>query len=270
MSALVVPSDWRACEKTMQIKILGCSGGIGGKLRTTSMLVDDDVLIDAGTGLSDLSVEELAKIDHVFITHSHLDHVAFLPFLVDTVCWMRNKPLTVHSTAPTLQILKDHLFNWKIWPDFSQIPDGVNPFMVFSELHVGRGVELAGRTITAVPANHVVPAVGYLVNSGKSSFLFSGDTTTNDALWAVANKTENLKYLVIETAFSNKERDIAIASKHLCPSMLATELAKLKRDVEVFVTHLKPGEGALTMSEIARDAAKWNPQMLENGQVFHL
>lgn len=254
----------------MQIKILGCSGGIGGKLRTTSMLVDDDVLIDAGTGLSDLSVEELAKIDHVFITHSHLDHVAFLPFLVDTVCWMRNKPLTVYSTAPTLQILKDHLFNWKIWPDFSQIPDGQNPFMVFSEIHVGRGVELGGRVFTAVPANHVVPAVGYLVNSGKSSFLFSGDTTTNDALWAVANKTDNLKYLVIETAFSNKERDIAIASKHLCPSMLATELGKLKREVEVFVTHLKPGEGPLTMSEVARDAARWNPQMLENGQVFHL
>lgn len=254
----------------MQIKILGCSGGIGGKLRTTSMLVDDDVLIDAGTGLSDLSVEELAKIDHVFITHSHLDHVAFLPFLVDTVCWMRNKPLTVYSTAPTLQILKDHLFNWKIWPDFSQIPDGQNPFMVFSEIHVGRGVELGGRVFTAVPANHVVPAVGYLVNSGKSSFLFSGDTTTNDALWAVANKTDNLKYLVIETAFSNKERDIAIASKHLCPSMLATELGKLKREVEVFVTHLKPGEGPPTMSEVARDAARWNPQMLENGQVFHL
>lgn len=254
----------------MHIKILGCSGGIGGKLRTTSMLVDEDILIDAGTGLSDMTVEELAKVDHVFITHSHLDHVAFLPFLVDTVCWLRNKPLTVHSTAPTLQILKDHLFNWKIWPDFSQIPDGENPFMVFSELHVGRGVEINKRTFTAVPANHVVPAVGYLVSNQAGSLLFSGDTTTNDALWAVANKTENLKYLVIETAFSNKERDIAIASKHLCPNMLASELAKLKRQVPVFVTHLKPGEGALTMSEIARDAAQWNPQMLENGHVFEL
>jgi ribonuclease BN (tRNA processing enzyme) len=254
----------------MQIKILGCSGGIGGKLRTTSMLVDEDVLIDAGTGLADLSVEELAKIDHVFITHSHLDHVAFLPFLVDTVCWMRNKPLTVYSTAATLQILKDHLFNWKIWPDFSQIPDGQNPFMVFSELHVGRAVNIENRSFTAVPANHVVPAVGYLIGNGTSSFLFSGDTTTNDALWAVANKTANLKYLVIETAFSNKERDIAVASKHLCPSMLASELAKLTREVEVYVTHLKPGEGALTMSEIERDAARWNPKMLENGHVFQL
>jgi ribonuclease BN (tRNA processing enzyme) len=121
-----------------------------------------------------------------------------------------------------------------------------------------------------VPANHVVPAVGYLVDNGKASFLFSGDTTTNDALWTVANRTENLKYLVIETAFANKERDIAIASKHLCPSMLAEELSKLTRDVEVFVTHLKPGEVTLTMSEIERDAARWKPRMLENGHEFHL
>ncbi len=239
-------------------------------LRTTSMLVDEDVLIDAGTGVGDLSVEELAKIDHVFITHSHLDHITFLPFIVDTVCWMRDLPLTVHATAPTLQILKDHIFNWKVWPDFSQIPDGNNPFMVFNEIQVGRGVEIKGRTFSAVPANHVVPAVGYLVNAGTGSFLFSGDTSTNDALWAIANQTANLKYIVIETAFSNKEKDIAIASKHLCPSMLATELSKLKRDVGIFVTHLKPGEVALTMSEIARDAARWNPQMLENGHVFHL
>ncbi len=254
----------------MRIKVLGCSGGIGGDLRTTSMLVDEDILIDAGTGVGDLSIEQLAKIDHIFVTHAHLDHVTSIPFMVDTVCWMRDKPVTIHSTAATLQVLKDHLFNWKIWPDFSQIPDSDKPFMVYSELTVGNTVDLGGRKFTAVPANHVVPAVGYLVDSGKSSFLFSGDTTVNDELWAVANATANLKYLVIETAFSNKEKSIAIASKHLCPSMLASELSKLKRSAEIFVTHLKPGEVQLTMSEIEKEAAKWKPRMLENGYEFQL
>ena len=254
----------------MRIKVLGCSGGIGGDLRTTSMLVDDDILIDAGTGVGDLSIEQLAKIDHIFVTHAHLDHVTSIPFMVDTVCWMRDKPVTIHSTAATLQVLKDHLFNWKMWPDFSQIPDSDKPFMVYSELTVGNTVNLGGRKFTAVPANHVVPAVGYLVDSGTASFLFSGDTTVNDALWEVANATANLKYLVIETAFSNKERSIAVASKHLCPSMLADELAKLKRPAEVFITHLKPGEVQLTMSEIENEAARWKPRMLENGHEFQL
>lgn len=252
----------------MRIKILGCSGGIGGELRTTTMLIDDDILLDAGTGVGDLTLEQLVKIDHVFVTHSHLDHVTSIPFLVDTVCWMRTEPIVIHSTRDTIRILKEHLFNWKIWPDFSQIPDGDNPFMIYEEVAVGETVKIGKREFTAVPANHVVPAVGYLIDSGNGSLLFSGDTSTNDALWEVANRTENLRYLIIETAFSNKEREIAIASKHLCPSMLAEELAKLTRQVEVFITHLKPGEVALTMSEIEKDAAFWRPMMLECGQVF--
>lgn len=254
----------------MRIKILGCSGGIGGSLRTTAILVDDDILVDAGTGVGDLPIDALAKIDHIFVTHAHLDHITSIPFLVDTVCWMRDKPLTIHATAATLQVLKDHIFNWKIWPDFSQIPDAESPFMAFKEVVVGQTVNLAGRKFTPLPANHVVPAVGYLIDSGRGSFLFSGDTSVNDALWKVANETANLKYLVIETAFSNKERDIAIASKHLCPSMLASELAKLTQKAEVYITHLKPGEVQLTMAEIETDAAKWNPKMLEAGQVFEV
>ena len=252
----------------MRVKILGCSGGIGGDLRTTSMLVDDDILLDAGTGVGDLTLEQLVKIDHVFVTHSHLDHVSHIPFLVDTVCWMRTKPVIVHSSRDTIRILKEHLFNWKIWPDFSQIPDGDHPFMLYKEIAINETVSLGDRHFTAVPANHVVPAIGYLLDSGKGSLLFSGDTTTNDALWQFANRIENLRYLIIETAFSNKEREIAIASKHLCPSMLAEELTKLKRPVEIFITHLKPGEVALIMSEIEQDAGQWRPKMLVNGQVF--
>ena len=254
----------------MRIKILGCSGGIGGDLRTTTMLIDDDILLDAGTGVGDLTLEQLVKIDHVFVTHSHLDHVTSIPFLVDTVCWMRTEPIVIHSTRDTIRILKEHLFNWKIWPDFSQIPNGDNPFMIYEEVTVGETVKIGKREFTAVPANHVVPAVGYLIDSGNRSLLFSGDTSTNDALWEVANRTENLRYLIIETAFANKEREIAIASKHLCPSMLAEELAKLTRQVEVYITHLKPGEVALTMSEIEKDAAFWHPMMLECGHVFEL
>jgi ribonuclease BN (tRNA processing enzyme) len=252
----------------MRLKILGCSGGIGGDQRTTSMLVDDDILLDAGTGVGDLTLEQLARIDRVFVTHSHLDHVACIPFLVDTVCWMRTKPIIVHATRQTIQTLKEHLFNWKIWPDFAQIPDPGNPFMVYREMEVGETVTVGTRKFTAIAANHVVPAIGYLLDSGKGSLLFSGDTTINDELWAAANRAENLRYLIVETAFSNKEREIAIASKHLCPSMLAEELVKLQVSPEIFITHLKPGEVALTMSEIEKDAAQWHPRMLENGQVF--
>jgi ribonuclease BN (tRNA processing enzyme) len=252
----------------MQIKVLGCSGGIGGDLRTTSLLVDDDILIDAGTGVGDLSIEELARIDHIFITHAHLDHITSIPFLIDTVMGLRTTPLVLYSKPEILQVIKDHIFNWKIWPDFANIPTPENPSMRYQELQDGEPVVLNGRQFTAIPANHVVPAVGYLLDSGEARLIFSGDTTVNDALWQIANVTKNLKYLIIETAFPDKERDIAIASKHLCPSMLAEELLKLARPVEILVTHLKPGEVNLTMSEIDRSASKWHPRMLEQGMIL--
>ena len=254
----------------MKLRILGCSGGIGRNLRTTSMLLDHDILIDAGTGVGDLSIEELCRIDHVFVTHSHLDHVTSIPMLVDTVGWMRGKPVTVHALEPTLAILRQHLFNWKLWPDFTQIPSAAEPLLRYQAVALGKSVELDGRTLTPLPANHVVPAVGYRIDSGRASLAFSGDTTTNDAFWQEVNQIGNLRHLIMETAFCNADKDLAIASKHLCPSMLAEELAKFKLEAEVYITHLKPGEIEVTMREIAEYAGAWKPRMLENNQIFDL
>ncbi|MDD5299278.1 MAG: 3',5'-cyclic-nucleotide phosphodiesterase [Gallionella sp.] len=254
----------------MKLRVLGCSGGIGGNLRTTSFLLDHDVLIDAGTGVGELSLTELAAIEHVFVTHSHLDHIACIPLLLDSVGFTRDRPLTIYAIGETLEILKQHIFNWKIWPDFSMLPNAQRPVMRYQPVKLGETVTLDGRRITAIPANHTVPAVGYHLDSGRTSLVFSGDTTTNDALWEVVNRIENLRYLIIETAFPNSEKNLAILSKHLCPSLLGEELAKFKREAEVFITHLKPGEIEPTMREIENLAGRFRPEMLLNNQEFDL
>ena len=253
----------------MRLRVLGCSGGIGGRhLRTTSFLLDGDVLIDAGTGVGDLTLAELSQIDHIFITHSHLDHVTSIPFLVDTVGGMRAKPLTIYATRATIEILKNHLFNWAIWPDFTEIPTPEAPFMRYREMEVGATVTLGNRRITAIPARHTVPAVGYHLDSGAASLVFTGDTGQNDALWRIVNRIANLKFLIIETAFSNKERQLAEVSRHLCPATLAEELAKLERTPEIYITHLKPGEIEPTMLEIEECAGAFRPRMLQNNLVL--
>ena len=253
----------------MKLRVLGCSGGIGGRhLRTTSFLLDSDVLIDAGTGLGDLTIAELSQIDHIFVTHSHLDHVASIPFLVDTVGGMRTKPLTVYATRATIEILRNHLFNWAIWPDFTEIPTSEAPFLRYQEMEVGTFVEIAGRKITSIPARHTVPAVGYHLDSGTASLVFTGDTGPNDALWKVVNQIANLKYLIIETAFSNKEQRLAEISRHLCPNMLAEELKKLERNAEIYITHMKPGEIEPTMLEIEECVGAFRPRMLQNNLVL--
>ncbi|HEY6093863.1 MAG TPA: 3',5'-cyclic-nucleotide phosphodiesterase [Gallionellaceae bacterium] len=252
----------------MKLKVLGCSGGIGGNLHTTSLLLDRDVLIDAGTGVVGLSLEEMSAIDHIFVTHSHLDHIACIPMLVDSVSYLRAQPVTVHALPETIEILQQHIFNWKIWPDFTQIPNPQNPYMRFEPIALGHTVTLGERRITPLPANHVVPAVGYQLDSGRASLAFTGDTTTSDAFWAALNTIGNLRYLIIETAFANAEQDLAVLSKHMCPNMLGQDLRKLKRDADIYITHLKPGEVELTMREVCEAVQGRAPRMLQNGQVF--
>ena len=135
------------------------------QLRTSSFLLDDDILIDAGTGVEDLTVPELARIDHVFLSHSHLDHICALPLMIDSVGGSRKKPLIVHALQETIDALKAHIFNWVIWPDFTEIPHYERPWMVFEPLTVGTAVTLGNRRIRPIAANHTVPAIGFHLSS---------------------------------------------------------------------------------------------------------
>jgi ribonuclease BN (tRNA processing enzyme) len=181
---------------------------------------------------------------------------------------MRDKPLVIHATDETLAILKKHIFNWEIWPDFAEIPSLHQPILRYESIALGETKDVGGRKLTPLPVNHIVPAVGFQIEYGNTSLVFSGDTTTCDALWEAVNRIRNLKYLIIETAFSNAEKGLAIVSKHLCPSLLAEELRKLRLNPEIYITHLKPGEVELTMQEIGECVQGAVPKMLQNGQVF--
>lgn len=253
----------------MKLRVLGCSGGIGGPhLRTTSFLVDHDILIDAGSGVCQLSLDELAAIDHVFLTHAHLDHILALPLMVDAVGQRRGRPLVVHAIPEVLDVLNRHIFNWAIWPDFTQIPDVEKPFICFQPIGVGQVVQFGERSISPLPVAHTVPAVGYCLDSGKASLVFSGDTGPSDAFWKAVNRIENLRYLLIECAFSDQECSLAEASMHLFPSSLVQQLRYLDRSCELFITHLKPVEIERTMSEVAGELAQLLTGRLKNDQVF--
>jgi len=234
----------------MQIRVLGSSGGIGDGARTTSLLVDQDVLIDAGTGVADLTLGAMAGIDHVFLTHAHLDHVVCIPFLLDSVGCRRDRPLVVHAQEATLAVLRQHLFNNALWPDFTTIPTRDRPYLRYESFSPGETVTIDGRRFHAIPVTHSIPAVGYLIGSGQASLAFSGDTTTTDQFWRELNTCTDLTHVVIETSFQDADEETARVSGHLCPRLLAEELRKLEHAVPVYITHLMPGEEETILAEI--------------------
>lgn len=263
----------------MKVRVLGCSGAIAKDCRTTSFLIDQDVLIDAGTGVGDLTLDEMRRIDHVLLTHSHLDHVAALPLMVDAIASQRTTPIQVHALQGTIDALRAHIFNNTIWPDFSKIPTPDAPFITFHPLVLGQTLGLAGKHIEVLPAVHTVPAVGYAVTTGKGYWVFTGDTEINPALWQRINQLD-VVMLVIETAFSNREYALAKRSLHLSPEVLANELDNIDKDKKypIYITHTKPFETELIMAEIQKfdqtsPASKDVPhdiRWLRAGQEFEL
>ena len=235
----------------MKVRVLGCSGAIAKDCRSTAFLLDDDLLLDAGTGVGDLTLAEMQRINHVLLTHSHLDHVAALPLMLDAVGALRQTPLTVYALADTIAALTAHVFNNLIWPDFTRLPTPQNPFVRFQPIHTGQTLQLAGKHIEVLPAVHTVPAVGYAIGAGQGCFVFSGDTGRNPAFWQRVNQLR-VAMLVIETAFSNREQALARLSKHLSPASLAKELDCIATDqpYPVYITHTKPAESQQIMVEI--------------------
>ncbi len=255
----------------MKVSVLGCSGGINHDVATTSLLVDDDILIDAGTGVCDLSLDKMRRIKHIFITHSHLDHVAAIPLLADTLFeGLIARPLVVHALAETIKALQDHIFNWVIWPDFTELPHKTNAVLKFEVMSPGTVCELSGRKVEMISVNHAVPGVGYCIESAGKVFAFSGDTTCNENLWASLNKHDSLDLLFIESAFADRDIKLARAAFHYCPKLLAEDLLKLKHKTKVCISHLKPGCEQEIMAQCKSALPDWDLHQLKSGDVFQL
>lgn len=233
----------------MRIKVLGSSGGVALGYRTTSILLDEDILIDAGTGVVDLTVREMVKIRKIFITHSHMDHIASLPLLCDTVYDAMQGSIEIHALPETLQAIKQHIFNDVIWPDFTRIKKSDFPVLKFCPMHPGDSLQLGERRIEMVGVKHLVPGAGFIIENGTATVAFSGDTTTNDGLWLALNRLKRLDILLVEAAFPDSHCDLAIRSGHYCPRLLAEDLQKLKHRPRIYISHPKPGEEISILEE---------------------
>lgn len=207
--------------------------------QTTSFLLNQSILIDAGSAATSLSLPEQRKIDSIFISHSHLDHIKDICFLADNVFTFRRKPIELISTFEILDILRKHIFNNKIWPDFTTISNGHCPILSYRPIE--KSAQIGPIEVQIYPVHHPVPAVGFIVrDKGKNSILITGDTGPTDLLWEEANKEKHLKAVLTEIAFPNRLQKVAEAAGHFTPQMFDAEMSKLKKDVPLLIYHLKP------------------------------
>ena len=257
-------------EELLKIRVLGAFGSEGLGQRPSAFLVDDRVLVDAGTVGGALTVAEQVEIQHALISHAHLDHMAGLAFLTDTLAMVApDRQVTVSSIEPVIESLRTHAFNDALWPNFTTIPSGSSPVLGFRSLVEEAEARVGDLWVTPVPVEHTVPTTGYIVHDGETGFVYSGDTGPTKRLWQVAREMRGLKALIVETAFPNRLDALARVSGHLTPDMLRREIDKMPPDVPIWIFHIKPQLFQETAEQLATiDPARIHT--LEQGKTYSL
>jgi ribonuclease BN (tRNA processing enzyme) len=224
----------------MKLTLLPSSFGGGEPQQFLSTcLINETVALDAGCLGLYRSAREQARIRHVLLSHSHIDHLASLPIFVENVFEGNGGPVTIHASAAVLDCLQRDVFNGRLWPDFIALSRCDHPLLKLSRFEAGQTVELDGLRITAVALDHLVPTVGFLIADERSAVAFVSDTGPTDEIWRRANAEPNLKAVFLEAVFPNAMSWLADASKHLTPAAFAREVGKLSRPVPVLAVHIK-------------------------------
>lgn len=206
-----------------------------------TMVVDDVVAIDAGCLALSCSDTQRQQIRDVILTHTHLDHIAGLPLFIDDLFSTLTEPVTVHATKEMIETLERDIFNWSIYPRFSELTNNYGPVIAYNEFVRGSRFQVKHLAVQSIAVNHKVSATGFVISDGKSAVAITGDTAPTEDIWRACNAAPNLKAVLVECAFPNELSELAAASFHLTPARLADELAKLHgRDFPVYIINLKP------------------------------
>ncbi len=244
------------------------NGSASARQHLQSIIIDDTVAIDAGCLALSCSDKQREAVRDIVLTHTHLDHIAGLPLYIDDLFASLKEPIRIHATREMIDILETHLFNWAIYPRFSELSNDHGPVVKYCEFDRGATFEAKHLSIHSIQVNHKVSATGYIISDKKSSIVVTGDTAETDEIWQAANDVENIKAVLVECAFPNEMGDLALVSHHLTPNRLKTELEKLTgRNFPVYVINIKPMYRERVIAELI-SAGMDQVHILNVGQIY--
>lgn len=244
------------------------NGAASPRQHLTCFVVDDRVAFDAGSLAMSATPLQKLQVRDIVLTHAHLDHIAGLPLFVDDLFAVLTRPIVVHATAPVIEVLERDVFNWSVYPKFSELNNGSGPVIEYREFCAGSSFKVGGLDVRALNVNHKVPASGFVVSDGEATFALSGDTAEMDGFWEIVNGLESLSAILIECAFPDELDELANISHHLTPMRLKAELEKCAQtNCPVYAINLKPMYYHDTVRQIGELRIR-NLEVLSVGKVY--
>ncbi len=256
----------------MKIQLLPSTFDENGKAsprqHLSCFVIDDCVAVDAGSLAMATSAVQKKQIRDVVLTHAHLDHIAGLPLFIDDLFAVLAEPIYVHGISEVIETLERDIFNWTIYPRFSELENKHGAVMKYQKFEVGKEFCVKHLRFKSLSVNHKVPTVGFVISDDKTTFALSSDTAEMDNFWENLNAEENLSALLVECAFPNELNDLAQVSHHLTPVALQKELAKFnRRECAVYIINIKPMYRDEVIGQIGELEIE-NLQILEVGQIY--
>jgi cAMP phosphodiesterase len=237
--------------------------------RLTCFLIDERVAVDAGSIALALTTEQRENVRDIIVTHPHMDHIASLPIFIDDLFETLKSPVRVYATPEVIELLERDIFNWNVYPRFSELKNEYGPVMAYVPIPQGQEFRVAHLTVTAVAVNHIVPTVGLVVSDGKSTVAFSSDTSETDEFWSLINRTPHLDALLVEASFPNSMASLAEVSRHFTPASLERDLRKLTHNgLDILAVHIKPAYRQMVIDELnALNIPKLG--VMESGRTYN-
>ncbi len=236
--------------------------------RLTCFLIDECVAVDAGSLALAVTGEQRKKIRDIIVTHPHMDHIASLPIFIDDLFSTLKSPIRIHATQVVIDLLERDIFNWNVYPRFSELKNDYGPVLEYVPIPPEREFKVAHLSVTAVAVNHIVPTVGLIVSDGRRTVAFSSDTSETVEFWNIINRAPSLQALFIEAAFPNAMSELAAVARHFTPASLQRELGKLNhKGVDILAVHIKPAYRQVIIDEL-NELSIPGLRVMEPGRVY--
>ena len=227
------------------------NGRASQEQRLSCYLIDDCVAIDAGSIAIAVTDEQRNTVRDIIVTHPHMDHIASLPIFIDDLFGFLENPIRIHATEEVINLLERDVFNWTVYPRFSELKNDRGPVMEYVPFKTGVEFEVAHLKVTAVNVNHIVPTVGMIISDEKTTLAFSSDTAETEEFWTLVNRRPRIDALLIEASFPNSLAGLAEASRHFTPDSLNRELRKLNhKGIDILTVHVKPAYRETVIEEL--------------------
>jgi len=252
------------------IEVLGAYGTKAKGKGTTSILLNSNNVVDAGNIVDTLGLKSI-ELETVWLTHSHLDHIVDIAYMIDNGFSLRDKPLKIKALKETITTLQKNFFNDKIWPDFSKVYLANNkPVLLYEEIECYQEYQLSEQEkIFAFPTDHTVASCGYVYIENESAIVITSDTSSLKSTRTIIDKKQSVKALVVECSFPNNMENLAKESKHLTPKLLFEQLNIFQRDdFRLYINHIKPFYEEEILEEIMQNRGKWQPKIIKDGNFI--